>query len=133
MILKRQIKAGVLLYALLMSAVLSLLFQFYTHRLKAAYHLQKTQLLSSQSYFLAELTKTMANNKTGQVVFDKGVATYDYQSDTLNIVVMLEGQEFNYQFLKKFPTSLNDEKEKTTLSKKELPQELSDSLSKKKE
>lgn len=99
--LKRQVKAGILLYALLMTAILSLVLGFYTHRLKAAYEIQREHTLSSQSYVLAELAKPLAKEKDGKIVFDKGEVSYSYQGDKLKMTVTSEGHRFYYQFLTK--------------------------------
>lgn len=99
--LKRQVKAGILLYALLMTAILSLVLGFYTHRLKAAYQIQREQALSSQSYVLAELAKPLAKENDGKIVFDKGEVSYSYQGDKLKMTVTSEGHRFYYQFLTK--------------------------------
>lgn len=99
--LKRQVKAGILLYALLMTAILSLVLGFYMHRLKAAYEIQREHTLSSQSYVLAELAKPLAKEKDGKIVFDKGEVSYSYQGDKLKMTVTSEGHRFYYQFLTK--------------------------------
>ncbi|MDY4761779.1 competence type IV pilus minor pilin ComGG [Streptococcus thoraltensis] len=103
MLLKKRLKAGVLLYALLMAAVLSLLLNFYTHRLKMAYRIQAAQLASSQSYVLAELAKPMAKETSGEILFDKGKVVYQFREDTLEMTVIADNQEFSYHFLKEAP------------------------------
>lgn len=118
MLLKRQVKAGVLLYALLMTAILSLVLTFYTHRLKAAYQLQRAQALSSQSYVLAELAKPLAKESQGRLRFDKGEVAYHYQGNKLMMTVISGGRQFDYHFLtKKAPPTTKEEETKELASK----------------
>ncbi|MGT2833268.1 competence type IV pilus minor pilin ComGG [Streptococcus halotolerans] len=131
MLLKKHLKAGVLLYALLMTAVLSLLLNFYTDRLKAAYRIQEAQLASSQSYVLAELAKPMIKEPSGEILFDKGKVAYQSRKDTLEVTVTTGQQTFSYHFLKETPPLSADkadrQEEKTRVKTKEKePQASSD-------
>ncbi|WP_350018240.1 competence type IV pilus minor pilin ComGG [Streptococcus jiangjianxini] len=128
MLLKKHLKAGVLLYALLMAAVLSLLLNFYTDRLKAAYRIQATQLASSQSYVLAELAKPMVKEPSGEILFDKGRVAYQFRKDTLEVTVTTGQQVFSYHFLQETPPLSADKQEEKTRTKTEekAPQASSD-------
>ncbi|WFM80003.1 competence type IV pilus minor pilin ComGG [Streptococcus pluranimalium] len=119
MLLKKRLKAGVLLYALLMAAVLSLLLNVYTQRLKAAYRIQEAQLVSSQAYLLAELAKPLAKEVSGEILFDKGRVVYQFHGDTLEMIVTTNQQEFTYQFLKEAPPLPKDKAEKIGSKKEE--------------
>lgn len=112
MLLKKRLKAGVLLYALLMAAVLSLLLNVYTQRLQAAYRIQEAQLVSRQAYLLAELAKPLAKEVSGEILFDKGRVVYQFRGDTLEMIVTTNQQEFTYQFLKEAPPLPKDKKDK---------------------
>lgn len=104
MLLTKNLKAGILLYTLLMTSVFSLILAAYTHRLKAAYQIQKAQLLSSQSYVLAELAKPLAIHLEGQLHFDKGEVAYRYQGKVLEMRVTSGHKTFYYRFLKEEPS-----------------------------
>lgn len=119
MLLKKRLKAGVLLYALLMAAVLSLLLNVYTQRLKVAYRIQEAQLVSSQAYLLAELAKPLAKEVSGEILYDKGRVVYQFRGDTLEMIVTTNQQEFTYQFLKEAPLLPKDKAEKIGAKKEE--------------
>ncbi|MDY3041597.1 competence type IV pilus minor pilin ComGG [Streptococcus pluranimalium] len=117
--MKKRLKAGVLLYALLMAAVLSLLLNVYTQRLKAAYRIQEAQLVSSQAYLLAELAKPLAKEVSGEILFDKGRVVYQFHGDNLEMIVTTNQQEFTYKFLKEAPPLPKDKAEKIGAKKEE--------------
>ena len=98
-LLKRQVKAGILIYALLMAAIFALLLQFYLGRVVAMERQHQVQLSASQAYLMAELTKDLAKEDTGHLTFDQGVADYNFQDNQLQVVVKLPNQqEFDYVF-----------------------------------
>lgn len=98
-LLKRQVKAGILIYALLMAAIFALLLQFYLGRVVAMERQHQAQLSASQAYLMAELTKDLAKEDTGHLTFDQGVADYNFQDNQLQVVVKLPNQqEFDYVF-----------------------------------
>lgn len=120
MLLKKKVKGGVLLYALLMLAIFSLLLQFYLNR-QAAHH---TNLLAqreaSQAFIMAQLVReevlekqavarqveeketsdttasTSSNQQespvqlTGSVQFVQGQATYSQTAGYLQVQVRLK-------------------------------------------
>ncbi|CDO19093.1 Uncharacterized protein BN963_SGAL_02301 [Streptococcus gallolyticus] len=98
-LLKRQVKAGILIYALLMAAIFALLLQFYLGRVVAMERQHQAQLSASRAYLMAELTKDLAKEDTGHLTFDQGVADYNFQDNQLQVVVKLPNQqEFDYVF-----------------------------------
>lgn len=98
-LLKRQVKAGILIYALLMAAIFALLLQFYLGRVVAMKRQHQAQLSASQAYLMAELTKDLAKEDTGHLTFDQGVTDYNFQDNRLQVVVKLPNQqEFDYVF-----------------------------------
>lgn len=98
-LLKRQVKAGILIYALLMAAIFALLLQFYLGRVVAMERQHQVQLSASQAYLMAELTRDLAKEDTGHLTFDQGVADYNFQDNQLQVVVKLPNQqEFDYVF-----------------------------------
>lgn len=55
MLLKKRVKAGILLYALLMLAVFSLLLQFYLHRQEAESRLVQVARQEATAYIMAQM------------------------------------------------------------------------------
>lgn len=55
MLLKKKVKAGILLYALLMLAVFSLLLQFYIHRQEAESRLVQVARQETTAYIMAQM------------------------------------------------------------------------------
>ncbi|HFI0795542.1 TPA: competence type IV pilus minor pilin ComGG [Streptococcus suis] len=55
MLLKKKVKAGILLYALLMLAVFSLLLQFYLHRQEAESRLVEVARQETTAYIMAQM------------------------------------------------------------------------------
>ncbi|HFI0452458.1 TPA: competence type IV pilus minor pilin ComGG [Streptococcus suis] len=55
MLLKKRVKAGILLYALLMLAVFSLLLQFYIHRQEAESRLVQVARQETTAYIMAQM------------------------------------------------------------------------------
>lgn len=55
MLLKKKVKAGILLYALLMLAVFSLLLQFYLHRQEAESQLNHVTKQEATAYIMAQM------------------------------------------------------------------------------
>lgn len=100
MLLTKKVKAGVLLYALLMSAIFALLLQFYLGRVLATQRQSQAQLLSSQAQLMAQMTREMAEQVDGQLSFVQGSSSYHKQGEHLLVKVRLKhGQVYNYTFL----------------------------------
>lgn len=98
-LLRRQVKAGILLYALLMAAIFALLLQFYLGRVVASERQHQAQIKSSQAYLMAEMSKDLADEETGQCQFDKGTVSYHYKDKLLVETVTLDSkEEFQYTF-----------------------------------
>lgn len=71
--LQRKVRAGVLLYALLMLAVFSVLLQFYLNRQVAESQLMQANQAATRAYLMAELTmdevrQAVAGEEENQVV-----------------------------------------------------------------
>lgn len=113
MLLHRKAKAGVLLYALLMSAVFSLLLQFYLNRTVAAERQYQAQNTASQAFLMAELTRDLADSGSGTVIFTQGKTSYKQEAGKLEIQVqMANGKQYHYYFLYK---KQSDKEQKTEL------------------
>lgn len=102
MLLKKKVKGGVLLYALLMSAIFVLLLQFYLGRVLAVQRQNQAQTLSARAYLMAQLTADQADDKSGAVSYKQGRSTWIQKNDTLTVTVTLaDGQSYQYHFFKK--------------------------------
>lgn len=75
---KRRVKAGVLLYALLMAAVFSLLLQFYLHRQVAERRILKSSEERLRAYALVQLA-------TGQETKEEKTADIHLKSGTVHL------------------------------------------------
>lgn len=102
MLLKKKVKAGILLYALLMLAVFSLLLQFYLHRQEAESRLVQVARQETTAYIIAQvvLGQVEEDLQERQVVAEKVASQTDEKkedketaSETANIKEEGEVQE----------------------------------------
>lgn len=101
MLLKRRLKAGILLYALFMAAAFALLLQFYLSRVQAGNQVQTVQYQETQACLMAEMTKALADKEKGSYHFDQGSTNYSHQKNQLTVAVQLNsGQSYTFTLLK---------------------------------
>jgi hypothetical protein len=111
MLLKKRVKAGILLYALFLLAIFALLLQFYLNRLQSNQLLLSYQQEQLQAQLMAELTKQEADQEVGGFSFDKGQSRYRYSSKGLVVEVELfSGDSYHYQFAKFLPEEKEEDK-----------------------
>ena len=114
MLKKKKVRAGVLLYALVMSGIFSLLLQFYLNR-QVAHHqdyvLNKEKLVA---YAMAKRTYEKANSESGQQSFDAGKATYRNDQKGFTTIVDTGKNQFEFRFP---PLKKTDNKTKKTEKK----------------
>ena len=98
---KKKVRAGVLLYALVMAGIFSLLLQFYLNR-QVAHHqdyaLNKEKLVA---YAMAKRTYEKSSSDSGQQSFDLGKATY--RSDEKGFTTTVDTGKHQFEF--HFPSS----------------------------
>ena len=129
MLKKKKVRAGVLLYALVMSGIFSLLLQFYLNR-QVAHHqdyvLNKEKLVA---YAMAKRTYERANSESGEQSFNAGKATYrnDEKFFTTTIDTGKNKFEFHFSPLK----NTGQKSEKTENKSKEGNEEKTEEGSKK--
>lgn len=100
MILQKRLRAGVLIYALLMAAIFILLLQFYLDRVVANQRQNKALEQNSQAYLIAQLVKEQANQPSGQMTFEQGQASYHKDGKLLSVKVSLsDGASYSYDFV----------------------------------
>ena len=105
---KKKVKAGVLLYAVTVSAIFSLLLQFYLNRQVAHYQdyaLNKERLLA---FAMAKRTKDKVEQESGEQAFNLGQVSYQHKKTSL--VTRVRTQKNQYEFI--FP-SVKIKEEKT--------------------
>mgnify|MGYP000932774785 FL=1 len=110
---KKKVKAGVLLYAVTISAIFSLLLQFYLNRQVAHYQdyaVNKEKLIA---FAMAKRTKDKAEQESGEQVFNLGQVSY--QNKKTGLVTTVRTDKSQYEFL--FP-SVKIKEEKTDKKEK---------------
>ena len=119
MLKKKKVRAGVLLYALVMAGIFSLLLQFYLNR-QVAHHqdyvLNKEKLVA---YAMAKRTYERANSESGEQSFNVGKSTYRSDEKFFTTTISTEKNQFEFRFppLKKAEKTVDkkesEQKEKT--------------------
>ena len=98
MLKKKKVRAGVLLYALVMAGIFSLLLQFYLNR-QVAHHqdyaLNKEKPLA---FAIAKRTYEKASSESGQQSFNAGKATYRNEQKGFTTIVDTGKNQFEFQF-----------------------------------
>ena len=114
MLKKKKVKAGVLLYALVMAGIFSLLLQFYLNR-QIAHHqdyvLNKEKLVA---YAMAMRTYERANSESGEQSFNVGKSTYRNDEKGFTTTISTEKNQFEFRFP---PLKKTDDKTKKTEKK----------------
>ena len=122
---KIKVRAGVLLYALVMASVFSLLLQFYLNR-QVAHHqdyaLNKEKLVA---YAMAKRTYERANSESGEQSFDVGKASYRSDEKGFTTTVDTGKHQFEFQFpsLKKIVEKTKKTENKSKEGSKEKKEE----------
>ena len=94
----KKVKAGVLLYALLMAAIFSLLLQFYLHRLVAESRILKTSQDRLRAYALVQmaLEKRKSDEKTSEIHLKSGVVQLQQDTDFLHAQAKMDGESYEF-------------------------------------
>ena len=113
----KKVKAGVLLYALLMAAIFSLLLQFYLHRQVAERRILKTSQDRLRAYALVQLAleKRKSDEKTSEIHLKSGVVQLQQDPGFLYAQAKMDGE--NYKFV--LPVREEKESKKAKKEKKE--------------
>ncbi|MFS9156461.1 competence type IV pilus minor pilin ComGG [Streptococcus infantis] len=98
MLKKKKVRAGVLLYALVMAGIFSLLLQFYLNR-QVAHHqdyvLNKEKLVA---YAMAKRTYERANSESGEQSFNVGKSTYRNDENFFTATIDTGKNQFEFHF-----------------------------------
>ena len=112
---KKQIEAGILLYALFMSAVFSLLLQFYLNRQVAERQILLASQKRIQAYAQAQLAVDTWDRKEKTMTFSTGRVDLEEKSGFANVSSHLQdGTTYHFTF-----ALSSSEKKKTDKKKKE--------------
>ena len=111
---KKQIKAGILLYALFMSAVFSLLLQFYLNRQVAERQILLASQKRIQAYAQAQLAVDNWDRKEKAMTFSTGRVDLEEKSGFANVSSHLQdGTTYHFTFaLSPSEKKKNDKKKK---------------------
>ncbi|VUW97178.1 Uncharacterised protein [Streptococcus constellatus] len=106
---KQKVKAGIMLYALFITAVFSLLLQFYLHRQTANHRNFTLNRERTQAYAMAVL----ANENSKQREFDKGhVQDQKGEKELILTVTMKTGRRYQFSFPLEKTSQINDKLDK---------------------
>ena len=94
----KKVKAGVLLYALLMAAIFSLLLQFYLHRQVAERRILKTSQERLRAYALVQLAleKRKSDEKTSDIHLKSGVVQLQQDTGFLHVQTEINGESYAF-------------------------------------
>lgn len=99
MILKKNLRAGVLLYALLIASIFVLVLQVYLYRVVSAERLHLKHIETNSAYFMAKLTQKKVKDTAGDLRFNVGTTHYSFENDILHITATTKsGEVFDYHF-----------------------------------
>ena len=124
----KKVKAGVLLYALLMAAIFSLLLQFYLHRQVAEKRILKTSQDRLRAYALVQLAleKGKGDEKASEIHLKSGVVQLQQDPGFLHAQAKMDEESYEF-FLpvreEKESRKSKKEKKKTQKDKKQIGSE----------
>ena len=118
----KKVKAGVLLYALLMAAIFSLLLQFYLHRQVAERRILKTSQDRLRAYALVQLAleKRKSDEKTSEIHLKSGVVPLQQDTGFLHAQAKMNGESYEFVLpVREEKENKKSQKEKKTQKDKE--------------
>ena len=118
----KKVKAGVLLYALLMAAIFSLLLQFYLHRQVAERWILKTSQDRLRAYALVQLAleKRKSDEKTSEIHLKSGVVQLQQDTGFLHAQAKMNGESYEFVLpVREEKENKKSQKEKKTQKDKE--------------
>ena len=118
----KRVKAGVLLYALLMAAIFSLLLQFYLHRQVAERRILKTSQERLRAYALVQLAleKRKSDEKTSDIHLKSGVVQLQQDTGFLHAQAKMNGESYEFVLpVREEKENKKSQKEKKTQKDKE--------------
>ena len=124
----KKVKAGVLLYALLMAAIFSLLLQFYLHRQVAEKRILKTSQDRLRAYALVQLAleKRKSDEKTSEIQLKSGIVQLQQDPGFLHAQAKMDGESYEFALPvreEKESRKSKKEKKKTQKDKEQIGSE----------
>lgn len=117
MIFRKQLKAGVLLYALLLTAVFSLLLQFYLLEVMANRREEVAMTQTAKAQIVAEITGQQLAGDSGELAYNLGTASYESSGDQVAITVTLKnGDKRTFTYAKAQPSFSSSSQQISTTS-----------------
>lgn len=120
MLLRKKVKAGVLLYSLLMSSIFTLVLQVYLFRVVETHRIHQENIYANQAYLMANLVVKNAREGSGQMSFNTGFGNYQVDGNRINVDISMaqNNKEFHYSMplLKEKMGKVEDEKDQTDSS-----------------
>ena len=113
----KKVKAGVLLYALLMAAIFSLLLQFYLHRQVSERRILKTSQERLRAYALVQLAleKRKSDEKTSEIHLKSGTVQLKKDTGFLHAQAEMDGESYEFVLpVREEKESKKSQKEKKT-------------------
>lgn len=100
MILKKTVKGGILLYAILMTSIFLLLVQVYLKQMEAYKSEFQAQRLHAQAHMMAEWVHSYAEKDKDVIAFREGDAQYQKKDQMLEVMISLkDGQKYRFNYL----------------------------------
>ena len=118
----KKVKAGVLLYALLMAAIFSLLLQFYLHRQVAEKRILKTSQDRLRAYALVQLAleKGKSDEKATEIHLKSGTVQLQQDTGFLHAQAKMNGESYEFVLpVREEKENKKSQKEKKTQKDKE--------------
>ncbi len=118
----KKVKAGVLLYALLMAAIFSLLLQFYLHRQVAERRILKASQDRLRAYALVQLAleKGKSDEKASEIHLKSGTVQLQQDTGFLHAQAEMDGESYEFVLpVREEKESKKSQKEKKTQKDKE--------------
>ena len=108
----KNLKAGILLYALFLLLVFSLLLTFYLNRQVARTRLYHSLKNKEEALAMAVYIREKARNKSGQIPFKGGRGDYEQGEKSMNVHIYLSnGQDYRFSFPQSTSPSSSQRKE----------------------
>ena len=129
---KKRVKAGVLLYALLMAAVFSLLLQFYLHRQVAERRILKSSEERLRAYALVQLAtgKETKEEKTADIHLKSGTVHLKWDAGFLYAKAEIHQESYDFVLpVREEKEEKKEKKEKKSKKEKAMPDPPSDESS----
>ncbi|MGT2933450.1 competence type IV pilus minor pilin ComGG [Streptococcus catagoni] len=98
MVFKKSVKAGILLYAIVMFSAFTLILQSYLRQVDGFKEEYRAQLANTQAHLMVSYLQHARLEKSGVQHFKEGTAAYSLDKGKLHIKITL-GSAYYYEFV----------------------------------